>query len=81
METIKFIIFSVLLLGWIISVPYLKKFKLYQFATLLFFSFTTGILMANSIQEKGLEYRNMTLFILLIVGIIYQAFNVFKIKN
>ena len=78
METIKLIIISVLLVGFIISVPYLKKFKLFQFTTLLVLSFTTGILMANSIQEKGWEYRNMTLFVLLIVGIIYQAFKFYN---
>lgn len=73
METIKFIIFSVLLAGFIISMPYLKRFKLFQFASLLFFSFAIGILLANSIQEKGWEFRATALFMLLLGGIIYQA--------
>jgi hypothetical protein len=44
-----------------------------NFASLLFFSFAIGILLANSIQEKGCEFRATGLFMLLLGGIIYQA--------
>lgn len=80
MEIISFIVFFILLVGWIISVPYLKKFKLYQFSTLILLSFITGILLANSIWEKGWDNGNMTLFVLLIGGIIYQAYKFYH-KN
>ncbi|MEI7501339.1 MAG: hypothetical protein WCK84_12940 [Bacteroidota bacterium] len=78
MKIYEFVFISVILLVWCISLPYLKKFKIFQFSFLLVFSFTTGILMANALQTKGWEFRNMTLFVLLIVGIIYQAFQFYK---
>jgi hypothetical protein len=78
MEIYKFIVFSVILLGWCFALPYLKKYKSYQFCALLFFSFATGILLTGSIQKNGWENKNIIFFLIMFGGIIYQAYKFYK---
>lgn len=78
MEIYKLIIFCLVILAWTISVPYLKRFRIYQFSMLLFFSFAIGILLADTIQKNGWMLKNLALFILLIGGIIYQAIRFYR---
>lgn len=78
MEIYKLIILCLVIVIWIISVPYLKKFRIYQFSMLLFFSFVVGILLTDSICKHGWEAKNMVLHFLLIGGIIYQAIRFYK---
>ena len=78
MEIYKLIIFCIVISTWIISVPYLKKFKIYQFSMLLFFSFAIGILLTDSIHKHGWVPKNLVLNFLLIGGIVYQAIRFYK---
>jgi hypothetical protein len=78
MEIFKLVIFCIVISAWIISVPYLKKFRIYQFSMLLFFSFAIGILLTVSIQKHGWVPENLVLPVLLIGGIVYQAIRFYR---
>lgn len=78
MELYEIIILSVFILAWSVSQPYLKRFKIYRFSSLLILTFITGILMSWSLQTKGWEYRSMALYFLLIGGIFYQAYKFYR---
>jgi hypothetical protein len=78
MEIFKLIIFCLVIVIWIISEPYLKKFRIYQFSMLLFFSFAVGILLTDSICKYGWVAKNLVLYFLLIGGIIYQAIRFYR---
>jgi len=78
MEIYKLIILCLVIVIWIISMPYLKKFRIYQFSMLLFFSFVIGILLTVSIQKHGWVPKNLVLHFLLIGGIVYQAIRFYR---
>ena len=78
MANYQLMIFCIIIAIWIISVPYLKRFRIYQFIMLLFFSFVIGILLTDSVQKNGLAPKNMVLFILLTGGIVYQAIRFYR---
>ena len=68
------ILIIVFCLGWIISMPYLKKFKIYQFCALIVMPFIISYLFYAT--QKGNDFsirKDSFLFILLLGGWIYQA--------
>jgi uncharacterized integral membrane protein len=78
MELYEFILISVFLLAWSLSLPYLRKFRIFQFSSLLVFSFATGILITETVQTNGWHAKALPLFTLLLGGFIYQAFRFYK---
>ena len=72
------ILMMAILVIWIVSMPYLRKFKLYQFGMLLAVAFGLGIMITGSVQSKGWEPRSVLLFVMLTGGLIYQSYKFYR---
>lgn len=67
-----------LVLLWILSMPYLKRFKVYQFCGLLAMPFMVSYLIHTSIVANEVTKRTAGLFILLLSGFLFQAWKFYK---
>lgn len=72
------IILSALVLLWILSMPYLKRFKVYQFCVLLAMPFMVSYLIHTSIVANEVTKRTAGLFILLLLGFLFQAWKFYR---
>jgi len=72
------IIVMVLCIIWIISMPYLKKFKIYNFCVLMMMPFIISYLVFISIQADNFTTGSVWLFVLFLAGLIYQAIQFYR---
>ncbi|MGE5457735.1 MAG: hypothetical protein ACM3RX_05215 [Methanococcaceae archaeon] len=72
--TIFEIIGIVICAAWIISMPYLNSFKLYQYCMLMIMPFMISYLLYTSIIRNGFNVKSLSWMLLFFIGgLIYQA--------
>lgn len=72
------IILLILFLIWVVAIPYLKKFKVYEFAVLIIMPFTISYVLYNSYQTHQFSKYFVFLSLFFIGGLIYQAVKFYK---
>jgi hypothetical protein len=72
------IIVMVLWIIWIISMPYLKKIKIYNFCVLMMMPFIISYLVLMSIQAGNFTTGSVWLFVLFLADLIYQAIQFYR---
>jgi len=70
----------VLVLIIIIAIPFLKKFVVYQFISLVIGAFLIGYLFNEIFKTSGMSLQSSVLLILLVGGTVYNSIKFYK-KN
>ncbi len=67
-----------ILIIYIIAIPFLKKFLIYQYISLVISSFIIGYLFNEIVYLKGLDQTGAILLILLIGGLVFNSVRFFR---
>jgi len=66
------------LIIYVISIPFLKKYLIYQYISLVISTFLMGYVFNNIVTIKGIDRTGAILLILLIGGLIYNSVTFFR---
>lgn len=78
MAIFDFILISLLILAVTLVLPYLNRYRVFQFGSLLFLSITAGILVTILWIRTDLNVNVVVMSLLLIGGIIYRAVRFYR---
>ncbi|PLX02005.1 MAG: hypothetical protein C0595_12555 [Marinilabiliales bacterium] len=66
------------LIIYVIAIPFLKKYLIYQYISLVISAFLIGYLFDNIVTVEGIDRNGLILIILLIGGLIFNSVRFFR---
>jgi len=72
------IAFIIIVLIWILSMPFLNRFKIYQFCSLIALPFIISYVIFSTLLINEITFRSLGFSIMLVLGLIYQAWKFYR---